>query len=214
MRGCFLQLHSVCKLRLYFWRVNPGNQSARAAVKQSCYRAFTKSKLGGVTRKVMQELSRIQATTRAINEHASYKARQDISGTLFMREQQSALLTGKGTEEHLSLIHSWLGHLLYVAVQRIKRLARGSVAYQELRQNTLRLICRARRALVSVWRRYVDTQRIGFKGPELWAFRTRYDEAELFAGHTSRAEMRAAFDYASDMCKRKGYKIIEGSYQC
>ena len=131
-----------------------------------------------------------------------------------MREQQSTLLTGKGTEEHLSLIHSWLGHLLYVAVQRIKRLARGSVAYQELRQNTLRLICRARRALVNVWRRYVDTKRIGFKGPELWAFRTGYDEAELFAGHTSRAEMRAAFDYASDMCKRKGYKIIEGSYQC
>ena len=94
MRGHFLQLHSVCKLRLYFWRVTPGNQSARAAVKQSCYRAFTKSKLGGVTRKVMQELSRIQATTRTINEHASYKARQDISGTLFMREQQSALLTG------------------------------------------------------------------------------------------------------------------------
>ncbi len=162
----------------------------------------------------MEKISRIQATTRAINEHASYKARQDISGTLFMREQQSALLTGKGTEEHLSLIHSWLGHLLYVAVQRIKRLARGSVAYQELRQNTLRLICRARRALVNVWRRYVDTQRIGFKGPELWAFRTGYDEAELFAGHTSRAEMRAAFDYASDMCQRKGYKIIEGSYQC
>ena len=125
MRGHSLQLHSACKLRLYFWRVSPGNQSARAAVKQSCYRAFTQSKLGGVTRKVMQELSRIQATTRAINEHASYKARQDISGTLFMREQQSALLTGKGTEEHLSLIHSWLGHLLYVAVQRIKRLARG-----------------------------------------------------------------------------------------
>lgn len=214
MRGRFLQLHSVCKLRLYFWHLSPGNQSARAAVKQSCYRAFTKSKLGGVTRKVMQELSRIHATTRVINEHASYKARQDISGTLFMREQQSALLTGKGTEEHLSLIHSWLGHLLYVAVQRIKRLSRGSVAYQELRQNTLRLICRARRALVNVWRRYVDTKRIGFKGPELWAFRTGYDEAELFAGHTSRAEMRAAFDYASDMCKRKGYKIIEGSYQC
>ena len=30
----------------------------------------------------------------------------------------------------------------------------------------------------------------------------------------SPAEVRAAFDYASDMCKRKGYKIIEGSYQC
>lgn len=129
----------------------PGS-SIRAAVKQSCYLAFTKSKLGGLTRKVMGKISRIQTTTRAINEHASYKARQDISGTLFMREQQSALLTGKGTEEHLSLIHSWLGHLLYVAVQRIKRLPRGSVAYQELRQNTLRLICRARRALVNVWR--------------------------------------------------------------
>ena len=128
-------------------------------------------------------------------------------------EQQNTLLTGKGTEEHLSLVHSWLGHLLYIAVQRIKRLARGSVAFQELRQNTLRLICRARRALVNVWRRYVDTKRIGFKGPELWAFRTGYDEAELFAGHTSRAEMRAAFDYASDMCKSKAYKIIEGSYQ-
>lgn len=150
MRGHFLRLHSACKLRLYFWRVSPGNQTARAAVKQSCYRAFTKSKLGGFTRKVMKELSRIQATTRAINEHAFYKARQDISGTLFMREQQHALLSGSGTEEQLSLVHSWLGHLLYVAVQRIKRLARGSVAYQELRQNTLRLICRARRALVNV----------------------------------------------------------------
>ena len=53
MRGHFLQLHSVCKLRLYFWRVSPGNQTARAAVKQSCYRAFTKSRLGGLTRKVM-----------------------------------------------------------------------------------------------------------------------------------------------------------------
>ena len=74
MRGRFLQLHSVCKLRLYFWRVNPGNQAARAAVKQSYYRAFTKSKLGGLTRKVMGKISRIQTTTRAINEHASYKA--------------------------------------------------------------------------------------------------------------------------------------------
>ena len=214
MRGHFLHLHSACKLRLYFWRVSPGNQTARAAVKQSCYRAFTKSKLGGITRKVMEKISRTHTTTMAINEHASYKARQDISGTLFMREQQSALLTGNGTEEHLSLVHSWLGHLLYVAVQRIKRLPRGSVAYQELRQNTLRLICRARRALVNVWRRYVDTKRIGFKGPELWAFRTGFDEAELFAGHTSRSEMRAAFAYATEMCKTKGFKIIEGAYQC
>ena len=105
MRGHSLQLHSACKLRLYFWRVTPGNQAARAAVKQSCYRAFTKSRLGGFTRKVMGKISRIQATTRAINEHASYKARQDISGTLFMREQQSALLTGKGTEVSIHARH-------------------------------------------------------------------------------------------------------------
>ena len=214
MRGRFLRLHSVCKLRLYFWRVSPGNKAARTAVLQASYRAFTRSKMGRITLKVMEKVSRIQVVTKAINEHASYKARQDISGTIFMREQQVTLLSGGGTEEHLNLIHSWLGHLLYVAVQRAKRLPRGTVAYQELRQNTLRLICKARRALVNVWRRYVDTKRIGFKGPELWAFRTGYDEAELFAGHTSRAEMRAAFDYASDMCKRKGYKIIEGPYQC
>ena len=214
MRGHFLAVHAACTLRLYFWRVAPGNKAARTAVLQASYRAFTRSKMGRITLKVMQKVSRIQVVTKAINEHASYKARQDISGTIFMREQQATLLSGGGTEEHLGLIHSWLGHLLYVAVQRAKRLPRGSVAYQELRQNTLRLICRARRALVKVWRRYVDTKRIGFNGLELWAFRTGYDEAELFAGHTSRAEMRAAFDYASDMCKRKGYKIIEGSYQC
>lgn len=200
--------------RLYFWRANPGNPSARAAVLQACYRAFKRSKLGAMAMKAMKEVSHIRVVERSVREHASYKSRQDISGTLFMREQQNTLLTGKGTEEHLSLVHSWLGHLLYIAVQRIKRLARGSVAFQELRQNTLRLICRARRALVNVWRRYVDTKRIGFKGPELWAFRTGFDEAELFAGHTSRSEMRAAFAYASEMCATKGHKIIEGAYQC
>lgn len=203
--------------RLYFWRANPGNPSARAAVLQACYRAFKRSKLGAMAMKAMKEVSQIRVVERAVREHgehASYKSRQEISGTLFMREQQNTLLTGKGTEEHLSLVHSWLGHLLYIAVQRIKRLARGSVAFQELRQNTLRLICRARRALVNVWRRYVDTKRIGFKGPELWAFRTGFDEAELFAGHTSRSEMRAAFAYTSEMCKTKGFKVIEGAYQC
>ena len=65
-----------------------------------------------------------------------------------------------------------------------------------------------RRAPVNVWRRYVDTKRIGFKGPELWAFRTGFDEAELFAEHTSRSEMRAAFAYTSEMCKTKGFKVI------
>lgn len=200
--------------RLYFWRTNPGNPAARAAVLQACYRAFKRSKFGALALKAMKEVSQIRVVERAVREHASYKALKDISGTLFMREQQNTLLSGAATEEHLSLVHSWLGHLLYVAVQRIKKLPKGGIAYQELRQNTLRLLCKARRALISVWRRYVDTKRIGFHGKELWAFRTGFDEAELFAGHTSRSEMRAAFAYATHLCKVKGFKVIEGAYQC
>ncbi len=200
--------------RLYFWRATPGNPTARAAVLQACYRAFKRSKLGDMALKAMKKVSQIRVVERSVREHASYRALKDISGTLFMREQQNTLLTGKGTEEHLSLVHSWLGHLLYVAVQRIKKLPKGSLAYQELRQNTLRLLCKARRVLISVWRRYVETKRIGFHGKELWAFRTGFDEAELFAGHTSRSEMRAAFAYATHLCKVKGFKVIEGAYQC
>lgn len=198
--------------RLYFWHLAPGNPAARASIMAACYRAYAKSRTGQRILAAMKKIKGQNATTRALVENTSYQSRQEQDWAVYMRVQQSALLNGEGDEEHISLMHSWMGHVLYVAVQRLKRLPRGTVAYQELRQNTVRLICRGRRALVSAWQRWAKTKQVGFNGAERWAFLTGFDEAELLSNHASRREMRAAFEYAESLAKTKGLKVVKADY--
>lgn len=199
--------------RLYFWHLSPGNAAARDAIKEALYRAFCRSRTGQRILAALKKAQAARTALRAIRENQSYQARDDAGWHLFMRMQQADLLEGRGTDEHLSLLHSWMGHMLFIALQRIKRLPRGTVAYLELRQNTLPLLCRGRRALVNAWLRYEQSQRAGFSGLELHAFKAGFDEAVLVSLHASRREVRAAFDFADHTAKAKGLKVIKSNYQ-
>ena len=197
---------------LYFWRCRPGNATARAMVLGAIYRAFAKSRRGLRWLAAMKASKNIGMADHLATENASYAARGDMDSLFYMTDIRNQLLTGKGTDDHISLLHSWMGHLLYVATQRAKHLPRGTTAYQELRQNTYPRLCRGRRALIAAWRRWVDTKRAGFAGPELELFHQGFEEACLISKHASRKEMRAAFAYATHLAKTKNYKVVKADY--
>ncbi|MEG1281451.1 MAG: hypothetical protein RSD57_13475 [Comamonas sp.] len=199
--------------RLYFWRCQPGNIKARSAVLNAAYHAFARSHRGLQWLAAMKHVHRAKTYERVSNENASYEARGDFESLFYMIDVRDQLLSGQGNDDHLSLLHSWIGHLLYAAVQRAKQLPRNTIAYQELRQNTLPRICRGRRALINAWRRWVNTKRAGFAGPDLEPFRQGFDEACLLSKHLSRKELRAAFAYADHLAKTKGYKVVIANYR-
>jgi hypothetical protein len=193
--------------RLYFWRVSPGNPKARKAVKSALYHAFCRSRIGQMVIKAMKRSSAKDVALRTVRENQSYQVQKDSNSILFIRMTQASLLEGTGTDEQISVLHSWLGHMLYIALQRMRGLARGSVAYLELRHNTLRLICRGRRALQRAWLRFASTTKVGFSGPDIRLFKAGVDEACLISNHASRREVRAAFAYAEQAGKAKGHAV-------
>ena len=193
--------------RLYFWRQSPGNPKVRKAIHLAAYRAFCNSRTGRLALASMKKSSAQCSALRTVAESQSYKTRRDSQAILFIRMNQADLLAGTGTDEQISVLHSWLGHMLYIALQRMRKLPRGTLAYLELRQNTLRLICRGRRALQRCWLRFASSQRVGFSGPDIRMFKAGVDEAVLISQHASRNEVRAAFSYATRVGQRKGIAV-------
>ena len=199
--------------RPYFWRCKPGNPAARKAVKEASFRAFCKSPVGRRVLEIMKHKSRNKKYLRLTEENASYAARGELSALFYMVGMRDQLLSGEGGEDHLSILHSWMGHLLYIAMERAKKLPHGTIAYQELRQNTMPRICRGRRALMKAWVRWVNTKQAGFSGTELHMFKQGFDESCLLSKHSSRMEIRAAFAFADRVAKTKGYKVVKTDYK-
>lgn len=199
--------------RIYFWRCKPGNSVARSAVLNAIYHAFARSRRGLQLLAAMKATKHAKTAERLRNENASYEARGDFESLFYMIDVRDQLLDGQGNDDHLSLLHSWMGHLLYVAIQRAKQLPRGTIAYQELRQNTFVRLCRGRRALVRAWRRWAQTSKAGFAGADIQLFKQGFDEACLLSKHCSRKEIRAAFAYADHLAKTNGYKVVTADYR-
>lgn len=196
-----------------FWRAKPGNPAARRAVKLACYRAFARSQVGMAALRVMKQVHRARTVERLHTENASYAARQDNDSLFYMIGVRDKLLGGQGSELELSLLHSWMGHMLHIAMERAKKLPHGTIAYLELRQNSFVRLCRGRRALNSAHLRWLETKRAGFTGPERGLFLQGFDEACLISKHSSRKEVRAAFAFADRQAKAKGYRVMQADYR-
>jgi len=198
--------------RLRFWHVAPGNPGAREAVKEATYRAFKDSSRGQKVLAFLRKDKHRQTYCRVVSENRAYKVRESQEWALFLRMQQSDLLNGEGNGEQIRRLHSWMGHLLYIAVRRMRRLPQGTIGYQELRQNTLPLICRGRRALAACWRCWNTTGKANFSEEDRRSFMAGYAEAELLSQHASRREMRAAYEYAERLAKVKGYVVVKNEF--
>jgi len=196
-----------------FWRANPGNPAARQAVKTACYRAFARSRMGMTMLRALKQVHRVKTVERLHTENASYAARQDTDALFYMIGVRDQLLGGQGDERAISLLHSWLGHMLHIAMERAKKLPHGTVAYLELRQNSFVRLCRGRRALNSAHLRWLETKRVGVTGPERGLFLQGFDEACLISKHSSRKEVRAAFAFADRQAKAKGYRVTQADYR-
>lgn len=196
-----------------FWRAKPGNPAARRAVKVACYRAFTRSRTGATMLRAMKQVHRIKTVERLHAENASYAARQDNDSLFYMIGVRDKLLCGQGSELELSLLHSWMGHMLHIAMERAKKLPHGTIAYLELRQNSFVRLCRGRRALNSAHLRWLETRRAGFTGLERGMFLQGFDEACIVSKHSSRKEVRAAFDFADRQAQAKGYRVVQADYR-
>ena len=149
----------------------------------------------------------IIAIERVLADNQSYGAQKNTDMELFIRLKTADMLSGAGDADSLSVLHSWLGHMLHVAISRATRLPRRAVAYQELRQNTSPMLCRGRRALRSCWLRLERIGKVGFAGREIEQFKRGIEEGVLLSKHASRKEMRAAFVYADKMAKIKNLKV-------
>ena len=199
--------------RIRFWRAQPGNPAARQAVKWASFMAFSRSPTGKRVLSAMKQVHMSKTIERIRNENASYAARQDTESLFYMVGVRDKLLDGQGGEEEISLLHSWMGHMLHIAMERAKKLPHGTIAYQELRQNSFARLCRGRRALTSAHLRWLKTKRAGFSGPERGMFLEGFDEACLISKHSSRKEVRAAFAFADRQAKAKGYRIVQADYR-
>ena len=196
-----------------FWRAKPGNPSARKAVKWAFYLAFTRSPTGMAVLRAMKQVHQAKTVERLRTENASYAARQDTDSLFYMIGVRDQLLASQGGEEAISLLHSWMGHMLHIAMERAKKLSHGTIAYLELRQNSFVRLCRGRRALNSAHLRWLETGRVGFTGPERSLFLQGFDEACLISKHSSRKEVRAAFAFADRQAKAKGYRVLQADYR-
>ncbi len=196
-----------------FWRAKPGNPAARQAVRWACYRAFARSPTGVSVLRTLKEVHHVKTVERLRTENASYAARQDTAALFYMISVRDQVLGGQGDEMTISLLHSWLGHMLHIAMERAKKLPHGTVAYLELRQNSFVRLCRGRRALNSAHLRWLETKRVGFTGPERGLFLQGFDEACLISKHSSRKEVRAAFTFADRQAKAKGYRVMQADYR-
>lgn len=198
--------------RLRFWHIAPGNPGAREAVKEAAHRAFMDSPRGQKVLAFLRKDKHRQTYCRVVSESRAFKVRASQEWALYLRMQQSDLLNGVGNGEHIMRLHSWMGHLLFIAVRRMRRLPQGTIGYQELRQNTLPLICRGRRALAACMRRWNTIGKADFSEAERRSFIAGYAEAELLSQHASRREMRAAYEYAERLAKAKGYVAVKAEF--
>lgn len=192
-------------LRLRHRRICP---AAKARLIDAAYAAFVKSNRG---RHAMKSLRAIKAGV--ITSHTVDKLQaRGKSGTLhahiYVEQHIGDLLGGRGTVDALSLLHSWMGHMLYCCIQRTKGYRRGHIERAWLDQS-MRALCAGRRAVFSVWQRELRTGRVGFAGPELAPFKDACGEAFFVAERISKSELRAAYVFADAKAARQGLTLTK-----
>lgn len=180
--------------------------AGRALLAEAVFAAFTRSNRG---RHAMKELRAIKAgvmTTHTVDKLQARGKRGTLNAHLYLQEHIGDLLEGRGTVDTLSLLHSWLGHMLYCCVHRRKGYKAGHIERAWL-DHSIRQLCAGRRATFSAWLRYQRTTRVGFAGPELAPFKEGCAEGFFVAERISKTELRAAYAFADAKAARQGLTI-------
>lgn len=181
-------------------------QSARIMLTNAVYEAFTRSHRG---KKAMHQMRAVKAGVMAaatVDKLQARGKRGTLEPHLFIQNQIGDMLEGRGTVDTLSLLHSWMGHMFFCCVARRKNYKPGHVERAWL-NHSIRQLCAGRRATYFAWLRFKRTQKIGFTGQELQAFKQGCAEAFFVAERVSKVEMRDAYAFADAKAKRQGLAI-------
>lgn len=179
------------------------SKQAKARLIEATYAAFVKSSRG---QRVAKQLKAIK--TGVISSHVIDKIQpRGKSGTLnahiYMHQHVGDLLEGRANTDTLSLLHSWMGHMLYCCIQRTKGYKRGHIERAWL-DHSIRALCAGRRAVFSAWQRELRIGKVGLAGPEIAPFKDGCTEAFFVAEKISKSELRAAFKFSDDKAARQG----------
>jgi len=180
--------------------------AGRAILVDAVYAAFAKSNRG---RHVKQSLLAIKAgvmSTHTVDKLQARGQRGTLNAHLYLQEHICDLLEGRGTVDTLSLLHSWIGHMLYCCAHRRKGYKPGHIERAWL-DHSIRQLCAGRRATLSAWLRYQRTARVGFAGPELAPFKGGCAEGFFVAERISKTELRAAYAFADAKAVRQGLTL-------
>lgn len=181
-------------------------ESARIMLTNAVYEAFTRSHRG---KKAMHQMRVVKAGVMAaatVDKLQARGKRGTLEPHLFIQNQIGDMLEGRGTVDTLSLLHSWMGHMLFWCVTRRKKYKAGNIERAWL-THSIRQLCAGRRATYWAWLRYKRTQKLGFTGPELMMFKQGCAEAFFVAERVSKAELRDAYAFADAKAKRQGLTI-------
>lgn len=180
--------------------------SARVMLVDAVYEAFTRSHRG---KKAMHQMRAVKAGVMAaatVDKLQARGKRGTLEPHLFIQNQIGDMLEGRGTVDTLSLLHSWMGHMLFWCVTRRKKYKAGNVERAWL-THSIRQLCAGRRATYWAWLRFNRTRQLGFTGPELTMFKQGCAEAFFVAERVSKAELRDAYAFADAKAKRQGLTI-------
>lgn len=170
------------------------------------YEAFTRSHRG---KKAMHQMRSVKAGVMAaatVDKLQARGKRGTLEPHMFIQNQIGDMLEGRGTVDTLSLLHSWMGHMLFWCVTRRKKYKAGNVERAWL-THSIRQLCAGRRATYWAWLRFKRTRQLGFTGPELTMFKQGCAEAFFVAERVSKAELRDAYAFADAKAKRQGLTI-------
>lgn len=181
-------------------------QEAKARLVDATYAAFVKSNRG---RRALKTLGAIKAGVIAHRTVDSLQPRGKagtLNAHIYVEQHIGDLLEGQGTTDTLSLLHSWMGHMLYCCIQRTRGYKRGHIERAWL-DRSMRALCAGRRAVFSAWQRELRTSRVGFSGPELAPFKAGCAEGFFVAERISKSELRAAYAFADAKAARQGLTL-------
>lgn len=181
-------------------------ESARTMLVDAVYEAFTRSHRG---KKAMHQMRAVKGGVMAaatVDKLQARGKRGTLEPHLFIQNQIGDMLEGRGTVDTLSLLHSWMGHMLFWCVTRRKKYKAGNVERAWL-THSIRQLCAGRRATYWAWLRFKRTQKLRFTGPELTMFKQGCAEAFFVAERVSKVEMRNAYAFADAKAERQGLTI-------
>lgn len=186
--------------------------SGRAAIIDATYAAFVKSARG---RRVMKELKAIKAgivSDIRVRETVALGKSRTLDASLHLQLCIERLLTGPGTVDDLGEVHSWLGHMLYCCIRRRKHYKPGNIERAHL-DHAIRTICAGRRAGLSAWLRHLRLGKMGFAGKEIQPFKQGCAEGFFVSERISASELRVAYRFAADKCRRQGLTKKASDYR-